>query len=192
MSTVTLKVACLGPVVFAQSKRAKRISISIRPFRPVRVAFPPRISHRWARKYLHDNLAWAQKNLDYVRKIEQEHESTLDDTPKIPQAQAKAMLMNRLQALAHQHGFTYNRVAVRNQKTRWGSCSHLNNINLNINLVSLTPELMDYVILHELVHTRIKNHSKSFWAELDRYVGGPGQAKDLDKRLGRHRLGLRR
>jgi predicted metal-dependent hydrolase len=192
MSTVELKIETLGPVIFAQSRRAKRISISIRPFRPVRVAFPPRISRRRAQAFLQENLHWAQKNLDYVRKIEQEHETTLDDTPPIPQTQAKAMLKNRLQALAQQHGFTYNRVAVRNQKTRWGSCSHLNNINLNINLVALTPDLMDYVILHELVHTRIKNHSKKFWAELDRVVGGKGRAKDLDKRLGRHRLGLRR
>ncbi len=192
MSTITLNIAHLGPVVFAQSKRAKRISISIRPFGPVRVAFPPRISLNTAQMYLHENLAWARKNLDYVRKIEQEHESTLDDTPKIPQATAKAMLKHRLQELARQHGFSCNRVYVRNQRSRWGSCSHLNNISLNINLVALTPDLMDYVILHELVHTRIKNHSKRFWAELDRYVGGEGKAKGLDKRLGRHRLGLRK
>ena len=192
MSTITLNIACLGPVIFAQSKRAKRLSISIRPFRPVRVAFPPRVSLKKAQEYLHENLTWARKNLDYVRKIEQEHESTLDDAPKIPQATAKAMLKHRLQELAQQHGFSYNRVAVRNQKSRWGSCSHLNNINLNINLVSLTSDLMDYVILHELVHTKIKNHSKKYWAELDRYVGGAGKAKALDKRLGRHRLGLRK
>jgi len=78
--------------------------------------------------------------------------------------------------------------SIRNQKTRWGSCSNLNNINLNINLVSLTQDLMDYVILHELLHTKIKNHSKKFWAQLDKYVGG--KAKYLDKRLKKHRLGL--
>lgn len=192
MSTVTLKIAPLGPVIFSQSRRAKRISISIRPFKPVRVAFPPRVSLRQAQAYLQENFSWAQKNLDYIKRIEREHESTLDDTPSIPPARAKAILKQRLQALAEQHGFSYNRVYIRNQRTRWGSCSHLNNISLNINLVSLTSDLMDYVILHELVHTRIKNHSKKYWAELDRYVGGPGQARALDKRLGRHRLGLQR
>jgi len=192
MSTITLNIACLGPVIFAQSKRAKRLSIAIRPFRPVRVAFPPRISHRKAQAYLQENLIWAQKNLDYVRKIEREQESTLDATPKIPPATAKTMLKDTLRELAQQHGFSYNRVAVRNQRTRWGSCSHLNNINLNINLVALTSDLMDYVILHELVHTKIKSHSKKYWAELDRVVGGAGMAKALDKRLGRHRLGLQK
>ena len=61
------------------------------------------------------------------------------------------------------------------------------NINLNINLARLAEELMDYVILHELVHLKIKNHSKEFWSELDKYVGS---AKELDKKLKKHRLGL--
>jgi hypothetical protein len=69
---------------------------------------------------------------------------------------------------------------VKNQKTRWGSCSDKNNINLNINLVRLPDELIDYVILHELVHTRIKNHSHQFWEEMNKVVEDP---KSLDKKL---------
>jgi predicted metal-dependent hydrolase len=76
---------------------------------------------------------------------------------------------------------------VKNQKTRWGSCSEKNNINLNVNLVLLPDELIDYAILHELVHTRVKNHSKRFWAELDKLVG---DAKKNDKKLKNHRLHL--
>lgn len=164
------------------------MSILIRPFKPVRVAFPQRISIKKAQKYLHKNLSWAKKNLDYIRKIEKEHETTLNNKSKLPLIKAKTILQNRLRELANINGFKYNKVFIRNQKTRWGSCSNLNNINLNINLVGLTEELMDYVILHELVHTEIKNHSKKFWARLDEYVGG--RAKDLDKRLMKHKLGL--
>jgi predicted metal-dependent hydrolase len=89
-------------------------------------------------------------------------------------------LIDRLNRLAQRHGFRYNRVFVRNQKTRWGSCSALNNISLNINLVRLPQELIDYTILHELVHTRIKNHSRRFWQELDKILG---DAKQIDKKL---------
>ena len=188
MSITTLDIPPLGTVVFSQSKRAKRLSISIKPFKPVRVAFPTRTSLRKAQKYLQKNLNWAKKSLDYVRKIEKEHETTLNDKPKIPVTKAKTILRNRLWELANIHGFKYNKVFIRNQKTRWGSCSNLNNINLNINLVSLTQELMDYVILHELVHTEIKNHSKKYWLCLDKYVGG--RAKEFDKKLKKHRLGL--
>jgi predicted metal-dependent hydrolase len=188
MSITIIDVPSLGPVVFSQSKRAKRISILIRPFKPVRIAFPQRISIRKAKKYLNKNLSWAKENLEYVRKIEKEHKTTLNNKPKLSKTKAKMILRNRLQELASLHGFKYNKVFIRNQKTRWGSCSNLNNINLNISLVTLTEELMDYVILHELVHTEIKNHSKNYWSRLNEYVGG--RAKDLDKTLMKHKLGL--
>ena len=188
MSITIIEIPSLGPVVFSQTKRAKRMSIVIKPFKPVRVAFPQRTSLRKAKKYLHKNLSWAKKSLDYVRKIEKEHETTLNNKPKLPKTKAKMILRNRLRELADLHGFKYNKVFIRNQKTRWGSCSILNNINLNINLVSLTEELMDYVILHELVHTVIKNHSQTFWIRLNKYVGG--RAKELDKSLMKHKLGL--
>ena len=86
----------------------------------------------------------------------------------------------RLTELAVLSGLTFNRVFVRHQKTRWGSCSHQNNISLNINLVRLPPELMDYIILHELVHTRIKDHSPRFWAALTEIVPN---ARRLDRTL---------
>ena len=98
----------------------------------------------------------------------------------IDKEKAKKKLTDRLHYLTEKHGFTYNKVIIRNQKTRWGSCSSKNNISLNMKLVLLPDELMDYVILHELVHTRIPNHSKEFWAELDNYVGN---ARVIAKRL---------
>ena len=83
------------------------------------------------------------------------------------------------------HGYQFNRASVKNQRTLWGSCSSRNNINLNINLLRLPEELRDYVILHELVHTRHKNHSREFWRELDRSVG---DAKSLQRHLRKFRL----
>lgn len=134
-------------------------------------------------------MDWAKKNLDWVKKVEEEHRTTTSERPRILRAKAKEILKKRLAELAEEHGFEYNKVFIKNQKTRWGSCSENNNINLNVNILSLSEELQDYVLLHELLHTRIKNHSKKYWAELDKYVGG--NAKKLDKKLMKHRLGLR-
>ncbi len=105
----------------------------------------------------------------------------------IDKVKAKKKLTNRLKQLAVQHDFTYNKVYIRNQKTRWGSCSHKNNISLNMKLVLLPDELVDYVILHELVHTKIHDHSKRFWAELDKYVVN---GKVMAKRLRKYGLAL--
>ena len=70
-------------------------------------------------------------------------------------------------------GVDYGRITIREQKTRWGSCSSKGNLNFNWKLVLLAPELLDYVVVHELAHRREMNHSKNFWkiveAELSDY-----------------------
>lgn len=80
------------------------------------------------------------------------------------------LLPARLASLARHHGFEYRSVSVRHLKTRWGSCSSNKEIVLNCYLVQLPWDLIDYVIMHELLHTQIMAHGKLFWDELDRYV----------------------
>jgi len=80
--------------------------------------------------------------------------------------EAKEFLPGRLAILALKHGFKYNRVFIKNHRARWGSCSAQNNINLSLHLMRLSDDLIDYVILHELAHTEIKNHSPAFWNRL--------------------------
>ncbi len=94
--------------------------------------------------------------------------------------EAKKVLPKRTYELAKKHNFKYNKVSVRNAKTRWGSCSGINNISLNIQLMRLPIELIDYIILHELCHTIEKNHGKKFWALLDKVSG---DAKGLDNEV---------
>lgn len=77
-------------------------------------------------------------------------------------------LPERTRQLAERYGFMYGKVSIRQQKTRWGSCSSKNNLNLNARLVALPDKLRDYVILHELVHTRVKNHGPEFWDTLEK------------------------
>lgn len=84
---------------------------------------------------------------------------------------AKEMLPARLETLARAHGLKYSRCSVRNTRTRWGSCSGRGSISLNIRLVLLPGELIDYVLLHELCHTVEMNHSERFWNMLDRLCG---------------------
>lgn len=76
---------------------------------------------------------------------------------------AKRYLPERTNDLADKYGFKINKVTVRNQKTRWGSCSVRGNLSFNFNLVQYKKEIIDYVILHELCHLKEMNHSKKFW-----------------------------
>ncbi len=73
------------------------------------------------------------------------------------------ILLPWLDRVSKEHGFTYNKGAIRSQRTRWGSCSAKKNINLNRTLLFLRPELVEYLMIHELCHTVEMNHSKGFW-----------------------------
>lgn len=96
--------------------------------------------------------------------------------------EAKIYLPERTQHLAAKFGFNYSGVRVKDLKSRWGSCSGVNNINLNIHLMRLPEDLSDYVILHELVHTVHKNHGNNFWKDLERVSGNAkGLAKEMKK-----------
>jgi len=81
--------------------------------------------------------------------------------------EAHLILPDKLDTLATQYGFKYNNVTIRNNKRNWGSCSSQNNISLNLQLMKLPDHLIDYVLLHELVHTEIKDHSTNFWNRLN-------------------------
>ncbi|MCD4830774.1 MAG: M48 family metallopeptidase [Anaerohalosphaeraceae bacterium] len=181
-----VNIAPLGEVLFAKSARAKRLSITIKPCGSIRVAVPARASHKKALAFLQSNIEWVHKGLARIRKQLAQHKATLSKS-EIDTVSAKTILLNKLEELAEEFGFSYNRAAIRNQKTIWGSCSAKNNISLNINLIRLKNELIEYVILHELTHTKIKNHRQEFWLELAKCVDCP---KKLDRLLRKHQLGL--
>lgn len=177
----------IGRVLFERSHRARRVNISVRPFNGVRVAVPIGVSLKKARAFAIAKKDWIRKHQTKMRQAEQDHQALAENFTDINRHEARRILVQRLDELAQKHGFVYNRVFIRNQKTRWGSCSARNNINLNVKLVRLPEILMDYIIIHELVHTRVKNHSRDFHAELDRIVG---DRKSLDRQLKRYGAGL--
>lgn len=87
--------------------------------------------------------------------------------------EAKIILVNKCHNYAEQHDFRISEVKIKKMISRWGSCSSRGIVNLNLFLMALPDYLQDYVILHELVHTKIMNHSQAFWQELGKYVEKP-------------------
>lgn len=95
--------------------------------------------------------------------------------------EAKIFLPQRVRQLADQHGFSYDKVFVKNLKSKWGSCSSQGNINLNLHLMRLPDELIDYIILHELCHTVEMNHGPQFWQLMNKVC--KGKAKQLNRAM---------
>ena len=181
MTSKIIEIERIGPVLFERSNRAKHLNISVKENAKVRVAVPKGISFEKAKNFTHSKIGWISKHL---LKIQLRPEIRIFDKPLDKQA-AKEFLEGRIKELADKFGFVYNKITIRNQKTRWGSCSGKNNINLNMQLMNIPNHLIDYVLLHELVHTIVKNHSPLFWTTLDRYVGN---AKAIDKELKKYSL----
>jgi predicted metal-dependent hydrolase len=175
----TIELKSVGTIKLERSFRARHIGVSVRPFKGVRVAVPRGVSFASAELFALSKAGWIKKHLDKMKEMECAAKALLENHPIDRQA-ARRRLVDRLNYLAVKYDFQYNRVFIKNQKTRWGSCSGKNNINLNANLVRLPDELIDYTILHELVHTRIKNHGHRFWAQLIRLLG---DARKLDRAL---------
>ncbi len=101
---------------------------------------------------------------------------------------ANTELPARCRDLAHAHGLTVSRVTIRNQRSRWGSCSSRGAIALNWRLVQMPPDVSDYVILHELMHLKQPNHSRQFWREVAAVCGGWRAAEQWLRAHGREIL----
>ena len=172
----SVEIAGVGLVLFERSKKAKRVNISVNPFTGVRVAVPHGLSFQKAEEFVYTQTGWIQRHLGRMKQYREKNKTGSVASDVIDRAEARSKLVPRLKQLAGKHGFAHNKVFIRNQKTRWGSCSSRNNISLNMKLSCLPQELMDYVILHELAHTRVKNHSNGFWKLMDTLVGN-GKAK---------------
>jgi predicted metal-dependent hydrolase len=83
---------------------------------------------------------------------------------------ARQILNERVDFYAHQHGFQYTRLGITSARTRWGSCSASGSLNFSWRLIQAPMEAVDYVVVHELVHTAIHNHSKKFWTRVEQVM----------------------
>lgn len=86
--------------------------------------------------------------------------------------------MSRAQMLATRHDFVVKRIAIRDTRRSWGSCSALGNLNFSYKLLFLPPCIREYVIVHELSHLRVLNHSQDFWAEMGRHMPDYAERRD--------------
>lgn len=169
----------IGGVLLKYKKHhaSKRIKITIQSEDSVLVTLPKRMAFKHAKDFAHSQLAWIKENTSKMPRMRYvQNPIEIKNLRK----SAKEYLPKRLDELAKMHGFKYRRVFIKNMRTRWGSCSFFNNINLNLNLMKLEDGLIDYVLLHELCHTVEKNHSNSFWNLLEKHLP---EAKSLRKHL---------
>jgi len=153
----------------------KTISIRINPDATVTVRAPRRASVRAIERFLNEKESWILKSVEEVKKRQAELEEMnikplSDEELKELSKKAHKYIPERVAYFAPIVGVKYGRIAIRNQKTRWGSCSSRGNLNFNCMLMLTPPEIIDYVVVHELCHRKEMNHTKAFWQEVEKVI----------------------
>ena len=153
-----------------ESARAKLVRVSVFADGRIQVTKPACMNDSHAEKFVYEKREWIDK---MMRKSERaKKRAPRMELPRLrrgtknykeAQEQARELISERLAYFKDTYPFLYNRVFIRNQKTLWGSCSRAGNLNFNYKIIHLAPELVDYIIVHELCHLREMNHSKRFW-----------------------------
>lgn len=164
----------LMQVTVIRSKR-RTVAIQVKADLQLVVRAPFWTTEKEIDRILKDNAVWIEKHLALAREKAERQKSQEDK--KLTDAEMQELadralkyIPGRVAFFAEKVGVSYGRITIRNQKTRWGSCSSKGNLNFNCLLMLAPPEVLDYVVVHELCHRREMNHSKAFWAEVEKIL----------------------
>ena len=157
-------------VQIKKNRRSKHLRLTVHSDGSVLLTIPWRVSKEIGLKFLQEKKDWLIEQL----KIKNEK---LKDIPRRTRMdylkhkeEARKLVWGRLEHFNSFYNFEYNNFVIRDQKTRWGSCSGKKNLNFSYRIIFLPPELADYLIVHELCHLKEMNHSSRFWALVEKTI----------------------
>ena len=151
----------------------KSIGLEVRSGKDVLVRIPNRLQDSEVEKFVEKHRKWILEKTALM----QSRKNTCNSTGAVPAEKLppeeiekiKEKIGDRVKYYSQVMGVTVGRITIRNQKTRWGSCSAKGNVNFNYQLYYLPEELLDYVVIHELAHRSHMDHSGEFWSEVEKY-----------------------
>lgn len=173
----------------------KTVAIQVNSDLSVTVRAPRSVSEKDIEEILKKKKAWISKHIEKIKETKERFEA--EPTEKLTREKVIALaeealkvIPERVEYFAKVIGVTYGKITVRNQKTRWGSCSSKGNLNFNCLLMLAPPEVLDYVVVHELCHRKQMNHSKAFWLEVEKVLPDYKEARKWLKEEGSQMITL--
>lgn len=160
-----------------KSKKARRVRLAVYCDGSLTLTVPRFSSEFLAQKFLESKISWIIKKLEYFssKKITTIPKWQLKGSRRDYGKQkinALALARERIYYFNQFYNFKYQKISIRNQKTRWGSCSKNGNLSFNYKIIYLPPNFADYIIVHELCHLGQFNHSGAFWKLVSRTIPG--------------------
>lgn len=169
------------------SKRARHMRLAVYCDGAVVVTAPWWVGQSKVEQFVAHKSRWILDKLNYFKRFDGQVFFKRSKRDFLEQkAAALALVQARVAHFNTLYNFTFKRIAVKNPKTRWGSCSKKGNLNFNYRLVHLPERLVDYVVVHELCHLQEFNHSRKFWELVGKTI--PNYV-ELKRELKRNRVG---
>lgn len=173
----------------------KTVAIQVNSDLSVTVRATRSVSEKDIEEILKKKEAWISKHIEKIKETKERVEA--EPTEKLTREKVIALaeealkvIPERVEYFAKVIGVTYGKITIRNQKTRWGSCSSKGNLNFNCLLMLAPPEVLDYVVVHELCHRKQMNHSKAFWLEVEKVLPDYKEARKWLKEEGSQMITL--
>ena len=154
-----------------KKRRMKNLNLVVEKDQSVRVSIPANrlrvVTQGKIEKILEERFDFIMSAINKYQKLGEKYPDLFefsDEHYRRYRKQAQELIKSKVDYYCRRQNFQYNRLSIRNQKTRWGSCSEDGNLNFSYKLIFLTPEEQDYIVVHELCHLEEQNHSRDFWA----------------------------
>ncbi len=153
-----------------RSERAKNARLTVHGNGQVIITLPKSMQDRQAEKIVREKSGWILKSINNFARRKKLPISDDKRDYKLKKGIAFDIIKERVVHFSNKYGFEFNKITVRNQKSRWGSCSAQGNLSFNYKLIYLSEKQRDYIIIHELCHLQELNHSKKFWQLVENII----------------------
>ncbi len=169
-----------------KSRRAKRMRLAVYCDGSVVVTTPLGVGQTIIEKFITDKKQWVSEKINFFMRVDSKSIRTFSETDYLQyRDEAFALFRDRVNYFNKIYGFSFNNIYIKNQKTRWGSCSKKRNLNINYKIIFLPKTQRDYIIIHEMCHLKEFNHSHKFWALVEKALP---DYLEIKKELRNHEL----
>ena len=169
--------------IIRSSRRS--LGLQVKPDGTVCARVPMQVPDHTVREFIEGHTEWILKKRKLV--LSRDNRPDIVYLPEVTEESDRERIRIFIEEkVAHYASImevSYGRITMRNQKTRWGSCSSEGNLNFNCRLLFVPDRVVDYVVIHELAHRRFMNHSKSFWMEVEKYMPDYREQKKMLSRF---------
>ena len=168
-----------------KSQRARRMRLAVYRDGSVVVTTPHDLSETIAERFVKEKSQWLLSKLAFFKQFEGRLIGPASNKDYLKHKErARDLAQRRIEHFNKIYKFKYNKISIKNQKTRWGSCSKKGNMNFNYKIALLPSRISDYIIVHELCHLKELNHSKRFWSLVERTMPNYQKVRNELKKAG--------